>query len=77
MEQHAEPARGFNFSFDWSGNSKSISKDTKYTYAPPTYNGCGRGRLCALHPEACRLASAETANSPCCDVEQCVATRLA
>lgn len=47
MEQHAEPARGFNFTFDWSGNSKSISKDTKYTFAPPTYNGCGSA--CSLY----------------------------
>ena len=52
MEQHAEPARGFNFSFDWSGNSKSISKDTKYTYAPPTYNGCGRGCPCDVAPRS-------------------------
>jgi len=77
MEQHAEPARGFNFSFDWSGNSKSISKDTKYTYAPPTYNGCGRGRpaLCISKLKACRNASAETANSQC--AKQYMATRLA
>ena len=39
MEQHAEPARGFNFSFDWSGNSKTISKGTTYTFTPPHYNG--------------------------------------
>ena len=41
MEQHNEPARGFNFTFDWSGNSKSVSKGTTYTFTPPHYNGCG------------------------------------
>ena len=41
MEQHKEPARGFNFTFDWSGNSKSVSKGTTYTFTPPHYNGCG------------------------------------
>lgn len=41
MEQHDKPARGFNFTFDWSGNSKSVSKGTTYTFTPPHYNGCG------------------------------------
>ena len=51
MEQHAEPAQGFNFSFDWSGNSKTISKGTTYTFTPPHYNGYAT----PLHLSCCDL----------------------
>ena len=31
----SNPSEGFTFSFDWSGNSKSISKGTSLQYKPP------------------------------------------
>ena len=36
----SNPQEGFTFHFDWSGNSKSISKDTSLQFKPPCLTSC-------------------------------------
>ena len=39
MDEKEKPEEGFSFVFDWSANSKTLSKGTTLEYIPPVYNG--------------------------------------
>lgn len=39
MDEKDKPEGGFSFVFDWSANSKTLSKGTTLEYIPPVYNG--------------------------------------
>ena len=48
MDEKEKPEEGFSFVFDWSANSKTLSKGTTLEYIPPVYNGCDAVPLSAL-----------------------------
>ena len=68
----SNPQEGFSFTFDWTSNSKTVSKGTTLQFKPPCLTSCARALLraaAAFHAQLGSLLgheSAEVLAGPAC-----------